>query len=212
MDQDRTFPKILERLLNAGGGGKYEVIDGGVGNYNTRQEIAAYRLELSKYRPDKVIIAWYVNDAEPTQKYSDDFFAGNSMAYAFVTSVARRVGSALGNAPSYAGYYSSLYSEESWDAYSGTLAALPSTFDTGSTVVALLPELHEIRPYPFAGEYSKVASAFRGLGYEVTDATASFTGSASDYWVARDDVHPNALGHEIIARHIYETFFSHGKK
>jgi hypothetical protein len=62
VDQSQSFPADLERLLNAGGGTKYQVIDAGVPGFNIRDEAALLPTLLRRYRPDLVLWTVVSND------------------------------------------------------------------------------------------------------------------------------------------------------
>src|SRR5712691_3905723 len=60
---DDTFAKRIERMY-AAAGIDAEVINFGVGNYNTVQEVQAFLAQGYRYRPDVVVLNYFVNDAE----------------------------------------------------------------------------------------------------------------------------------------------------
>jgi hypothetical protein len=59
-----SFDKRIEQMFPAIGIDA-EVIDTGVGNYNTIQEVQYFLTEGYKYHPDVVVLNFFVNDAEP---------------------------------------------------------------------------------------------------------------------------------------------------
>src|SRR5437870_3389065 len=61
---EQTFAKRIERLY-AARGTPAEVINAGVGNYNTVMEVNYFLEEGHKYRPDIVVLNYVPNDAEP---------------------------------------------------------------------------------------------------------------------------------------------------
>ena len=61
---EQTFSKRVEQLYR-GRGESVEVINTGVGNYNTVQEVQFFLTEGKSYRPDIVVLNYFVNDAEP---------------------------------------------------------------------------------------------------------------------------------------------------
>jgi hypothetical protein len=67
--------------------------------------------------------------------------------------------------------------------------------------VVLLPELHELVDYPFSEVYERVAEFLTKNDIEVLDITPAFKVETDPMklWVARDDAHPNARAHKIIA-------------
>ena len=59
--------KILERELNevqVPGYSRFEVLNAGVGNYNTVQEVTHYLIFDRTFNPDLVILQYFINDAE----------------------------------------------------------------------------------------------------------------------------------------------------
>jgi len=66
-----TYPKQLERLVNASGRGHYEVINGGVSAYDTWQEVAYLRDVGSTFAPHLVIVGFYANDIVPRPRHLD---------------------------------------------------------------------------------------------------------------------------------------------
>jgi hypothetical protein len=64
--EEEAYPQAAERLLAARGRPDIEVVNGGVPDYNSRQERQLLAQLLPVYRPDAVFLAYVVNDAEPT--------------------------------------------------------------------------------------------------------------------------------------------------
>lgn len=63
--EEEAFPQVAERLLKERGHPDFEVINGGVPDYNSRQERQLLEQLLPAYQPDVVVLAYVVNDAEP---------------------------------------------------------------------------------------------------------------------------------------------------
>jgi len=64
--EEEAFPQAAERLLSERGHPDIEVINGGVPDYNTRQERRLLERLMPLYQPDAVFLAYVVNDAEPS--------------------------------------------------------------------------------------------------------------------------------------------------
>ena len=64
--EEEAFPQVAERLLRERGRKEIEVINGGVPDYNSRQERQLLEQLLPIYQPDAVFLAYVVNDAEPS--------------------------------------------------------------------------------------------------------------------------------------------------
>lgn len=64
--EDEAYPQVAERLLRETGRPEIEVINGGIPDYNSRQERQLLEQLLPIYQPDAVFLAYVVNDAEPS--------------------------------------------------------------------------------------------------------------------------------------------------
>ena len=62
---EATPAKILERARNAQTPGATEVLNAGVGNYDTVQEVEHYLTIDRAFHPDFVVLEYFINDAEP---------------------------------------------------------------------------------------------------------------------------------------------------
>ena len=63
VEQDQTFPSVLENMLQREGE-RYEVLNMAVPGYNTLQEVELFREEGSFYEPDQTILQSLANDWE----------------------------------------------------------------------------------------------------------------------------------------------------
>ena len=64
--EDEAYPQVAERLLKERGRPDIEVINGGIPDYNSRQERQLLEQLIPIYQPDAVFLAYVVNDAEPS--------------------------------------------------------------------------------------------------------------------------------------------------
>ena len=204
-----TAPKILERELNATGGGRFEVLNSGVGNYNTVQEVEHYVTIDRAFHPDLVILEYFINDAEPVPRERTAGLLGRSYLAAFAVS---RFDAALrlaGLRPRWREYYASLYRagspglEAAEDAL-GRLAELTAHDGTG-LVVAILPELHQINgAYPFAGAQRKITDYLASRRIRTVDLLGCLRGHGPEtrLWITPADAHPNVKANTLIAEGI----------
>ena len=63
--EEEAYPQAAERLLKERGRPDIEVINGGIPDYNSRQERQLLAQLMPIYQPDAVFLAYVVNDAEP---------------------------------------------------------------------------------------------------------------------------------------------------
>jgi lysophospholipase L1-like esterase len=64
--EEEAYPQVAERLLAERGRPDIEVINGGIPDYNSRQERVLLEKLMPIYQPDAVFLAYVVNDAEPS--------------------------------------------------------------------------------------------------------------------------------------------------
>ena len=204
VEQDQTFKTLLETALNR----RYptEIINFGTGNYNSEQEVNLFIEKGLKYRPDKVVVFYFINDAEPTPKKASMAFLYHSRLVTLAWSRLHALESNLGDRNNYyRTYYADLYRPDApgWKKAQAALQQLRDVCAANGIAlqVVLLPELHSLREYPFSNEHAVVATYLRSIGVPVLDLAPKFTDQAEPMrlWVAPDDAHPNALAHKLIA-------------
>jgi lysophospholipase L1-like esterase len=205
-----TYPKVLERLLQEHGG-RYEVINTGVGNYNSAQQVAYFRERGMEFQPDDVILGFYINDAEPTPTPVQNILARHSYFYVLASSGFDSVQRRMGWKTSFSAYYNDLYEERNpgWRACRDAIAEFGRLARSigANHLIVLIPELHSANAnYPFRRVHDVVAEAAQRERIPVLDLTPAFAGiPPSSLWVSPGDAHPNARGHAIIGRAIYEA-------
>jgi len=64
--EEEAYPQVAEQFLKARGRPDIEVINGGIPDYNSRQERQLLEQLMPIYTPDHVFLAYVVNDAEPS--------------------------------------------------------------------------------------------------------------------------------------------------
>jgi hypothetical protein len=210
-----TYPAQLERLLNEKApksfsrGQRFEVLNLGVGNYNTVQEVMRLRNVGLAFHPDLVTMGWFINDAEPTPHPPRGFLMEHSYLFALLASRKNVLSPRTGT---WDDYYRNLYNDDQpgWkveqDAF-GDLAMMGR--DSGVPVIMfLLPELHDLTNHcPFAEIYDRVANTGRAKGLQVVDLFPQFAGYKPEtkLWVTPLDAHPNAEAEGMIARGMYDA-------
>lgn len=203
VERQDTFEYLLEEQLNQTH--DVEILNFGIGNYNTVQQVNLFEEKGLKYRPDQVTMFFFINDAELLKKTSSLEFLSNSQLVTFYWSRLRGFFSDGSYESGYMDYYSRLYSDDSqgWqEAKAAMLKMKKLALDNDFVFqVVLLPELHELVDYPFTELYGRVERFLNQNDIDVLDITSAFKDEADPIklWVARDDAHPNARAHRIIA-------------
>lgn len=211
VEEKDTFAHLTEESL--GRSSPTEVLNFGTGNYNTDQQVQLFLKKGPAYQPDEVVLFYFINDAEPTPVMSRWGFLQHSRLVTLVWSRAQILRALFSPGRTFRSYYSGLYQDgqPGWKRTQEALATLADTCKAQKIRLKLviLPELHQIDPYPFQREHQLVLSEAQALGVPTLDALGCFDRSAppASWWVARDDAHPNAAAHAVIARCI-EKFVS----
>ena len=198
-----TFEYRLEERLNEAS--KVEILNFGIGNYNTQQELGLFVKKGLKYHPDKVVVFYFINDAEPTPQLSELAFRRHSRLLTFAWSRINIILSKYSQNRGFLHQYSQLYVEgqPGWKATKGAFRTLRSLSAQNNIAlqVVLLPELHDLRSPPFQREYALVEQFLNDEAIPVLDLTPYFAGVEDplSLWVAEDDAHPNSEAHRMIA-------------
>jgi len=205
-----TAAKFLERKLNAhppAGYNKVEVIDTGVGNYDTVQEVTYYETRGRAFHPDLVILEFFINDPEPVPTEGKGFLIDRSYLIAFATNRFDGILRRTGKRPGWKEYYASLYDDDKpgFQACKQALRSLgDSTRSNGAkVVVALLPELRQINgdTYPFKAAHQKIETVLQSANMpsiELIDGLKDH-GPEETLWVTREDDHPDAKANDLIS-------------
>jgi lysophospholipase L1-like esterase len=215
VERDATYEYLLEGMLSETR--PTEMINTGHGNYNTSQQVALFKERGLKYNPDKVVVFYFINDAEVTPVRSKWTWISRLRSVTFLWSRLRGLLSRGDSGQTFESFYSDLYEDDQpgfitmKDAF---IELRGITEQRGIELqVIMIPELHNLVEYPFAPEYDKVRGFLEDNDIAVIDLTEPFAGyeDAAGLWVALDDAHPNALAHKMIAEYSLE-FIRQGAK
>jgi len=205
VEQEDTFENILETELNKTR--PTEIINFGAGNYNTEQEVNLFLEKGLKYRPDKVVVFYFINDAEIAQKKSRLWFLGHSRLITFYWSRIHTFINNLFSTKSFRAYYADLYQEnqKGWIRTRKAFLLLKKVCRENDIElqVVLLPELHNLENYPFKKEHKMVSTFLESNNISSLDLTPFFKNNENpmQLWVAGDDAHPNKSAHRLIAEY-----------
>jgi len=220
--QGMTYPAQLERSLNAQPpkgfpeGLHYEVLNLGVGNYNTAQEVMRLRNLGLALDPDLIVLGYFINDAEPTPKPSRGFLIEHSYLFAFAVSRIRLV---KRSTSTYLDYYRDLYGDDKpgWQEARAALRDVATISRERSipAMIFIIPEMHELSDrYPFAGIHRRLEQVAATIGLPVVDLFPAFKGRKpeSALWVSPLDAHPNAEAQGLLAKGIYGALETHASQ
>ncbi|MDP1526075.1 MAG: SGNH/GDSL hydrolase family protein [Rhodocyclaceae bacterium] len=202
--EEETFASRVVNDLQSRG----RRVDGfnlGVGNFNTSQELALFKAVGLEMKPDIVVLAYFINDAEPLPRYNQHgWLDWHSAAW---TVLAHRADSVLrsgGSRQDWKEYYRGLYrnGEEGWDSTRRATKELAETVRaSGADLIAFnIPELRELKPYPFVDINEKITDLMRSNNIPLIDLLPAVEGQEPpSLWVTVPDPHPNGKANDLFA-------------
>jgi lysophospholipase L1-like esterase len=205
VEKSESFEQILEDQLDEIR--PTEIINLGVGNYNTTQEVNLLIEKGLKYQPDQVMVFYFINDAEPVPQKSRFPGLGRSRTVTFFWSRLKALRARFSETTGYREYYSALYQEDSpgWREMQDAFLMLRDLSATHGFAlgVVLLPELHDLSDYSFAKEHAQVVKFLSEIGVPALDLAEPFRDEPDpqSLWVSKDDAHPNARAHRLISEY-----------
>ncbi len=208
---EKTSSKQLEQMLSKAGH-DVEVINTGVGNYNTEMQVAYFLERGHKFQPQYVVLNYFINDAEPTPRDRSNIFSRHSPAYVFFSS---RVDAALrmvnaGEKKDWKSYYASLYEgDEGIGRVAAAIEKLAKYCREHNIklYVANQPELREPKDYPFPQVdrmLEKIADANKVPYIPLLPTVRDL--EPESLWVTRPDPHPSAVAHQAFAQGLFKVF------
>jgi hypothetical protein len=208
------FTKLLEDDLTRLDKIKTEVINTGVGNYNTNQEFTYYKNEGFKYNADIVMLLYFINDAEPTPIYKKSIFIEKSIFAVFMWSQLNKIWAKFNHKKGFIEYYSDLYKQGNpgWENSKAAIKAIRdlTKIKNSQLIVVVCPELRFFKEaYPFDKVHNKIIGFLKDSKIDSIDLLPFFENGVEReelVWVSKEDSHPNILGNKIIAMGIHDHF------
>lgn len=215
--QEEIFSERLETSLhNLCGKNKVEVINFGVPAYNTTQELEVLKIRALPYKPDLVIIAYYLNDIFPPVDISRDlefslkgFFYKHSHLFRLVYDRIKESGWQSDRKMSYTQELAVNYSDDSklWQERKSEFKEFRKISEENNfkVIFMLIPSMIDFGDgYPFRGIDNRVLNEARKNEFLILDLLPFFKGQDPEkLCVLKADRHPNPTGHKIIADAIY---------
>jgi GDSL-like Lipase/Acylhydrolase family len=211
---DETFPKQIERLY-ADRGVRAEVINAGVGNYNTVMEVASFFEDGYKYKPDIVVLNFIPNDAEPIPPHPIKNWLTRtcySCVYIFgrVDMLLRQTGFRSG----WREYYLNLYGDGNASGWNKARSAIAQLADYCKShhikiLISHIPELHELANYPLSSITKLLQQTAIQNGADFVDLLPDLrTANPRELWVSPGDAHPNGRANKLIANGLFRKLQS----
>ncbi|MGE0574116.1 SGNH/GDSL hydrolase family protein [Reyranella sp.] len=203
-EQETFANRVLDALTKAGR--KVDGFNLGVGNYNTTQELALYRKVGARLKPDIIVLAYFINDAEPMPLYLDTTWLDrNSAGWNVLRYRLDTVSRTFGETPDWKKYYRDLYAPNAagWEETRKALGNFAAEArQTGAKLIVFnIPELRELKPYPFGDITDKVRAVIERDKVPFVDLLPSVESvDPRTLWVTVPDPHPNGKADAYFAK------------
>lgn len=203
-EQETFADQVIATLRRQG-----RKVDGynlGIGNYNTSQELALFEDVGARLHPDIIVLTYFINDAEPMPTYKPERWLDlHSAAWILFSYRLDSVLRQFGNRPDWKQYYSDLYQPDAigWKKSRQAIERFAEiSRQLGATLIVFnLPELRELRPYPFVDVNAKVRAVVEGQGVTFVDLLPAVENlEPASLWVTVPDPHPNGKANAAFAR------------
>jgi lysophospholipase L1-like esterase len=201
-EEDTVTARLEKALLTTGQ--DVEVLNGGVGNYNAERYVERFFLRLTELRPTDIVVQYFLRDAEKLDAGGGNLILRHSELAVTLWIAGSRLFNRSGE-QELVDHYTSVY-RESEPGYQAMLASLKKLADYAlqnhiRLFLAMTPDVHNLKAYHFTFIHERMQRIAQQLGYTYVDLFPAFGElPPQDVWAMPGDPHPNALGHELMAK------------
>ena len=206
-----AMPGLLQRAF--GGDGKVVVINGGVANYDTVRYVHRFLTKLQAQHPTDIVVHYFLGDAEPRMPPGGGNWLLSHSELAVTTWLAvTRLVTGINAVPSRQRYAEinqpgSPEFRRAIDALS--LLAAYARDNNVRVILAMMPDVHDLKDYPFANVHQTMRATAESLGFGFVDLLPALRGLApEELWSLPGDPHPNALGHAKMTQALLPALLS----
>jgi GDSL-like Lipase/Acylhydrolase family len=204
----QTLEMRLRGMLQSTGE-KVEVLNGGVGNYNTVRYVSRYFKDLTDIKVTDIVVHYFLRDAEDLKPDSGNFLLRHSELAVTLWMVYHRLVDRNGEA-SLVDHYRAVYQPSApgfirMKEMLGRLAAHAKAQHV-RIWLAMTPDIHNLGDYKLGFVHEIMRQVAEDDGYAFIDLLPALSGHRpEDLFAMPGDPHPNALGHELMAEAIFRA-------
>lgn len=206
VEEANTVEAQLEKILNDAGE-PAQVLNGGVGNYVTERYVSRFFKELTGLKPTDIVVHYFLRDAEKLPPGGGNFFLRHSELAVTLWIAYHRLLDRAGE-KSLADHYRVAYAPDApgfviTQRKLGELAAYAKQKNI-RIYLAMIPDVHNLVDYKFGFVHDMMHKVAEINGYTFIDLLPGMLGHPpEELWAMPGDPHPNAFGHELMARAIF---------
>jgi len=214
VDEPSTVEARLERLLNEVGEHD-QVLNGGVGNYNAERYVSRFFRELEGLHPTDIVVHYFLRDAESLPRGGGNFFLRHSELAVTLWIAYHRLFDSTGE-KSLVDHYRAVYQSDA----PGFVVMQSELRDLAEYArakniriyLAMIPDVHNLVDYKFGFVHDIMRDIAQANSYTYIDLLPEMLGHPpQELWAMSGDPHPNAFGHELMARSIFPVLRRAGR-
>lgn len=206
VEEKDTVTARLQEMFRSDGQ-DVEVLNAGIGNYNAVRYVNLFLRRLTQVQPTDIVVHYFLRDAEVLPPGGGNILLRNSELAVTLWEAMHRQFDPTGEANLEA-HYRNVYRTDA-EGYREMLASLDQLKAYAEArkiriYFAMQPDVHNLTNYPFLFIHRQMEQVARERGFPYIDLLPIFTGQTPEkIWAMPGDPHPNAFGHELMAKAIY---------
>jgi lysophospholipase L1-like esterase len=209
-EEDTLTGRLQKMFTDAGQ--KVEILNGGVGNYNSERFVELFFTHLEQLHPTDIVVHYFLRDAEQLDAGGGNLLLRNSELAVTMWIAMHRLMDRFGE-QSLVDHYKEVYSPDQpgWIAAQASLKNLADYAKAHGIRIyfAMMPDIHNLKDYQFVFIHALMKKVAVEDGYTYIDLLPVFGAlSPEQIWAMPGDPHPNALGHELMAKALFPVLES----
>lgn len=200
--EENTMTSLLSKKF----GKDVEVLNAGVGNYNTVRYVELFFTKLKELEPTDIVVHFFLNDTENLKMQNTNWFLQNSQLAVLLWNSYNIL---INQNAGLLNYYKKIY-DKNYIGYKNMIESLDrlrihAKEKNIRLYFTLLPDLHYLNNDKLNIFYKKVQEIAILKGFKFLNLQNAFDKSikSEDLWVMPTDAHPNDLAHRLMAEQIY---------
>jgi lysophospholipase L1-like esterase len=201
-----TLEARLQRMFNDSGS-PVQVLNGGVGNYNTERYVSRFFKELTPLKPTDIVVHYFLRDAEELPPGGGNILLRHSELAVTLWIAYHRLFDKHGES-TLVEHYRRVYAPSA-PGFAVMQSRLRELADYARQndiriYLAMVPDVHNLMDYKFGFVHDIMRRIAADDGYAYVDLLPAMLGHPPEQmWAMPGDPHPNAFGHELMANAIF---------
>jgi lysophospholipase L1-like esterase len=200
-EQDTIAARLQRRLRDEGE--DVEVLNGGVGNYNSERYVERFFTQLTGLNPTDIVVQYFLRDAEKLDPGGGNIILRNSELAVTAWIALSRLANKSGE-QSLVDHYKDVYREDQ-PGYVEMKKRLKMLADYANAhgirlFMAMTPDVHDLANYRFGFIHDRMKAIANELDMQYVDFLPALgKRPPEEIWAMPGDPHPNAIAHGLMA-------------